>query len=150
MSERDGMDMDGLDMDGFDPAAAGWRELPDVGFTALVGPIWEREDGTAVRYGMLTRACHVNANGVVHGGVIATFADCSLAFANRLASGGRKQATIQLDIHYVESAQVGDFLEADVVVSRSGRSVAFMTGQITAGGRLIATAQGVWKLLGPA
>lgn len=131
----------------FDPAAEGWRAMEDIGFTAQIGPIWERDEGGTVRYGLLTRDIHINANGVVHGGVIATFADCSLAFANRRASGGRRQATIQLDVHYVASAQVGEFLEADVSVSRSGRSVAFMRGRISAGSRLIATAQGVWKLL---
>ncbi len=130
----------------FDPAAHGWRQKDDTGFSAIVGPIWEREESGGVRYGMLTHAMHVNSNGVVHGGVIATLADSALAYASRRASGGRRQATIQLDVHYVDSGHIGEFLEVEAIVTRTTRSVAFVTGRISAGDRLVATAQGVWRL----
>ena len=133
-------------MDEFNPAAHGWRPNPEPGFTAHIGPVWERPDGERTRYGMVMRDIHANLNGVVHGGVIATFADFSLALECRRVTNGARQATIQLDIHYLDAGRIGEFIEADCTVTRSARSVVFVTGRILAGDRLIATAQGVWKI----
>jgi len=133
-------------MDSFNPADHGWLRNEEPGFTAHIGPIWEKPEGERTRYGMLMRDIHANVNGVVHGGVIATFADFTLALECRRVTNGARQATIQLDIHYLDAGRIGEFIEADCTVTRSARSVVFVTGQILAGSRLIATAQGVWKI----
>jgi acyl-coenzyme A thioesterase PaaI-like protein len=49
----------------------------------------------------------------------------------------------------VDAVHVGDFVEMDCEVVRKTRSVVFMRGTLTVGGRIVATADGIWKLLGP-
>lgn len=130
----------------FDPRAQGWRENQEPGFTAFIGPLWEKEVDGRMRYGLLTRDLHGNLNGIVHGGVIATFADFALALESRRINDGAKQSTIQLDLHYIDAGRIGEFLESECEVTRQTRSVTFVTGRILAGSRIVATALGIWKI----
>src|SRR3546814_19268251 len=66
----------------FDPLAAGWKQRHGQGpFTQLVGPIFARReaDGTSA-YGLLAEERHTNSRGVVHGGMLMTFADHMLGW----------------------------------------------------------------------
>ncbi len=135
----------------FEPEAAGWRPMRDDSFIRLVGPLWTRvvadpgRDGER-RYGFLAEARHLNRGGVVHGGMLMTFADQALGLAAWAANGDRPQVTIQLDTHFVSSAQEGEFVEARGRVVRHARSIMFLAGELFVGDRIVATAAGVWKL----
>ena len=138
-----------LSMDPVDkmaPADLGWSANREPGFTAVVGPVWERPEGDRIRYGLLTHVMHANLNGIVHGGLIAVFADFALAMESRRVNQGAQQATIQLDIHFADAVQIGEFIEADCVVTRATRSVTFVTGRILVSERVVATANGIWKI----
>lgn len=130
----------------FDPRMQGWRENNEPGFTAFIGPLWEKSFDGRMRYGLLTRDLHVNLNGIVHGGVIATFADFALALESRRINNNARQSTIQLDIHFMDAGRIGEFIESECEVSRQTRSVTFVSGRILAGARVIATAIGIWKI----
>ena len=45
-------------------------------------------------------------------------------------------------------AQIGEFIEAKCKVVRRTRSLVFMSAELVAGERIVATANGVWKALG--
>ncbi len=132
----------------FDPAAAGWEVIAMSEFIDLIGPVWQREGEAGPLYGLLIAGKHRNRNGVVHGGVMATLLDMALGRVAAEAQGGRRQATINLDLQFLESVQVGEFLVAECRVVRATRSILFMQGHLRVGDRVCAAAQGVWKILG--
>jgi acyl-coenzyme A thioesterase PaaI-like protein len=55
---------------------------------------------------------------------------------------------VQLNVHFISGAKQGDFLVAEGEVMRVTRSIVFVRGRLTAGDKLIAYADGVWKRLG--
>lgn len=130
----------------FDPRMQGWRKNTEPGFTAFIGPLWEKSVGGRMRYGLLTRDLHVNLNGIVHGGVIATFADFALALESRRINNNARQSTIQLDVHFMDAGRIGEFIESECEVTRQTRSITFVSGRILVGERVIATAIGIWKI----
>ena len=132
----------------FDPAAAGWEAYRDDGFVGLVGPFWSRPDGDGFRYAFMAAPKHHNRRGVVQGGMLMTFADRSMGMTCWYANGKQAQATIQLDMHFIDAVQIGEFVEAHYRVVRRTRSVVFMSADLMVGARLVATASGMWKVLG--
>ncbi|HLH90265.1 MAG TPA: PaaI family thioesterase [Xanthobacteraceae bacterium] len=132
----------------FDPAAAGWEPYRDDGFIGLVGPLWSRPHGDSFRYAFQAEPKHHNRRGVVQGGMLMTFADRSMGMTCWHANGRQPQATMQLDMHFIDAVQIGDFVEAHCRVVRRTRSVVFMSGELMVGDRVVATANGVWKTLG--
>lgn len=132
----------------FDPASNGWEPHADTGFIGLIGPLWQRWDGERWMLGLVTQPKHHNRRGVVQGGVLMTLADRALGTMAWHATGRRPQATIQLDVHFVETIRIGEFVEARCEVVRRTRSVVFMRGTLTVGTRVVATANGIWKILG--
>jgi acyl-coenzyme A thioesterase PaaI-like protein len=132
----------------FDPAAAGWEPYPDKGFIGLVGPFWMRQCGDSFRYAFLAQPKHENRRGVVQGGMLMTFADRSMGMTCWYANGRRPQATVQLDVHFIDAVQIGDFIESRCRVVRRTRALVFMSGELVVGDRVVATANGVWKTLG--
>lgn len=132
----------------FDPAAHGWKTLDEPGYPARMGGFWRKAEGDAIVYGLLTDADHVNRNGSIHGGAVLSLADHALGHTSVDAGQGRKQATVQLDVQFVAAPMEGDFLIARGTVVRMTRSLVFMRAEIMVEDRLIATANGIWKILG--
>lgn len=132
----------------FDPAAAGWEPYQDEGFIGLVGPFWMRPVGESYEYAFLAESKHHNRRGVVQGGMLMTFADRSMGMTCWYANGKVPQATVQLDVHFIDAVQVGEFVEAKCKVVRRTRSLIFMSAELAVGPRVVATANGVWKALG--
>jgi uncharacterized protein (TIGR00369 family) len=127
--------------------ADGWRPLEADGFIAHVGPLWRRRDGDGVSLGFHVEDKHLNRRGVVQGGMLATLADRAMGLASRLSNDGMPQTTIQLELHYLDAAQLGEFVEARCRVSKRSRYVIFMGADVLAGDRLVATARGIWKVM---
>jgi acyl-coenzyme A thioesterase PaaI-like protein len=132
----------------FDPAAAGWERYDADGFIGLVGPLWHRPAGDSFRYAFLAEPKHHNRRGVVQGGMLMTFADRAMGMTCWYANERQPQATAQLDMHFVDAVQIGEFVECRCKVVRRTRSRVFMSGELVVGERVVATANGVWKTLG--
>ncbi len=133
---------------GFEPAAEGWEPYRDDGFIGLVGPFWVRPWGDSFRYAFMAEPKHHNRRGIVQGGMLMTFADRSMGMTCWYANERQPQATVQLDMHFVDAVQIGEFVEAKCTVVRRTRSLIFMSAELVVGARLVATANGVWKTLG--
>ena len=99
-------------------------------------------------FGLLTDARHANRRGVVHGGMLVTLMDHALGAVVWEAVGRAPIATIQLDAHFLAAVRPGEFVEARGQVVRRTRSVVFVRGALTAGGREVLAASGIWKVLG--
>ena len=132
----------------FDPAAAGWEIYGDEGFVGLVGPFWMRKSGDGYCYAFTAEPKHHNRRGVVQGGMLMTFADRSMGMTCWYANDRRPQATVQLDVHFVDAVQIGEFVEARCRVVRRTHSLIFMSAELVVGTRVVASANGVWKTLG--
>jgi uncharacterized protein (TIGR00369 family) len=127
-----------------------WLEMEDPGFIGLIGPIFYRPlAGGMGRFRFLGEPKHQNRNGVVHGGMLMAFADRSLGFTARQNAPDRKQATIQLDVHFIRPARIGQTIDMECRIVRETRSLAFVDGVLTVDGETIATARGVWKITSP-
>jgi len=132
----------------FEPAAHGWEPYSDDGFIGLVGPFWTRSEGGTHRFALLVQPKHHNRRGVLQGGMLMTFADRSMGMTCWYANGKQPQATVHLDVHFVDAVHVGEFVEAKCKVVRRTRSLIFMSAELVVGERVAGTANGVWKTLG--
>ncbi len=134
----------------FDPHAAGWRRMPAEGYPALIGPFWakRREGGEGWRYGFLAEPRHLNDGGVIHGGMLMSFADDVLGLTVWEAAGRRMCTTVQLNTHFIAPLRVGEFLEGEAEILRATRTVVFVRGLLRVGDRTCVAADGVWKILG--
>jgi len=91
---------------------------------------------------------HLNPGGVTHGGFIMSLMDSGMGTAaHRVLGKNARAATISLDVKFVSASKAGDLLLGTAVVLRKTRSLVFMQGELRCGEQLIATAEGIWKVL---
>lgn len=133
----------------FDPAAAGWEMIHNhTAFGDLVGPIWKRDVDGRPRFGFVVAPKHLNRAGNLHGGMLMTLADQAMAMTARVATGGKRHATIELNTQFIGGVRLGEFVEAVPEVVRATRSVVFMQAKMLVGDRVVVTTSGIWKILG--
>jgi uncharacterized protein (TIGR00369 family) len=125
----------------------GWTVVDTSGFLNLIGPLWHRVSNGDHEYAILAQDKHHNRRGLVQGGVLMTLADRASGMIARLVSGRPTLATIQMDVHFVDSGRIGELLVARPRVVRATRSLIFTTAEVTATGRCVVTASGVFKVL---
>lgn len=128
----------------------GFEPMPLSGaFVEAVGPIYQRRDGEGWRFGMAIEARHANPTGVAHGGVLITLLDHVFGKLVWDALRDRTAATISLNADLLAAARPGDWVEAEGGVSARTLSLVFVRGRAVRGEVTLATASGVWKVLGP-
>jgi uncharacterized protein (TIGR00369 family) len=124
-----------------------WQPRLTNDFPHFVGPILERlEEGRRI-FAFKADARHVNDRGVVHGGMLVTFAD--QAFGELVLDSVQRRlcATVQLNSHFIAAVQVGDLVEARGEIVRGTRSLVFIRGLLSVGDRTVVAIDGVWKVL---
>ncbi len=102
-----------------------------MSFRELLGiDIDERGDGRAK---LLFRANeeHLNDGGIVHGGAIATLADCAMgsALASTLDEG-EQPVTVEAKVNYLEPGELGT-LVAEAHVRRKGKRFTVLEAEVT-------------------
>jgi acyl-coenzyme A thioesterase PaaI-like protein len=132
----------------YDPAADGWKVLPERGFPVVVGTFWSKRFGDAYRFGFVAEERHANVGGVVHGGMLVTFVDDLLGASVWFAVKQRPVTTVQLNTRFISPARPGDFVTLVPEIQRVTKSVVFVRGEVFVGDRLVLSADGVWKILG--
>jgi len=125
----------------------GWKMVETTGFIQLIGPLWQRQIDGAHEYALVAEDKHHNRRGLVQGGVLMTFADRTCGMTARFVTDKPTMATIQLDVHFVESGKIGETLISRPRVVRATRSLIFVNTEVTVEKRVIATANGVFKIL---
>jgi uncharacterized protein (TIGR00369 family) len=132
-----------------DPARDGWKKLlAETGFEHHVGPLWAKliEPGRA-KFGFRAGPQHVNPFGVVHGGMLVTFADHVMGSLVWYVTGKGPSTTVSLNSDFASSARVGDWIEGEAMLVRKGASLIFVRGEISVGTRIVLATTGVWKVL---
>jgi acyl-coenzyme A thioesterase PaaI-like protein len=125
----------------------GWAIVETSGFLHLIGPLWHRLVNGEHEYALATEDKHHNRRGLVQGGVLMTFADRTCGMTARYVSGKPMLATVQLDTHFVEAGKIGEVLISKPRVVRATRSLIFIGTEVTVDKRVIAMANGVFKIL---
>lgn len=135
---------------GAPPWPEAWDTCPNQeGFSCTAGPYREcRWEDRWIR-AFLVESRHLNPEGVVHGGVIASFADylCYRAIGDVLGHAIRF-ATLTLTLNYLAAAKPGGLVLGQGRLTRQTRSVLFVAAEIEDGHRPIATASAVYKVIG--
>ncbi|MDH4872404.1 PaaI family thioesterase [Pseudomonas sp. BN515] len=102
----------------------------------------------AAEFRMPIEARHLNRQGMLHGGLVATLLDAACGYAGLHASEDEEEihgVTVMLNIAYLKAARAGTVI-AQGRVNRSGRSLYFAEASLeTLDGELLATAQGTFK-----
>lgn len=129
---------------------AGWTSSEPDAFSGIVGSLWSRGSGAEATFGFIAEARHSNGHlGTVHGGMLMTFADIALGCAVVAALGAPICATAQLQLHFVAGARVGDFVTCRPEIIRRTSQLIFMRGLINVGDKIVASTDGIWKVLEP-
>ena len=131
-----------------DLVAAGyktWEGQPDA-FETMTGPFYLREDEDGVRCAFVSEAKHCNAHGMLHGGLLMTFADFSLfAFARKVLDGAC--VTVGFNAEFISAGKPDALVEATGEVVRATRSLLFVRGMITSGDATLLSFSGILKKL---
>jgi uncharacterized protein (TIGR00369 family) len=117
-------------------------------FEIYVGPVFEMGEKGAKRYALRVDQRHINGRGVVHGGMLLTFADAALGQAAWDATDRAPSVTLNMQAHFLRGAREGDLIEVNPRLMRATRALLFIRGDFTVQGETIMTVASLWKLLG--
>jgi uncharacterized protein (TIGR00369 family) len=128
--------------EGFDPH---FRQSP---VTNPWEPLFSRRIDGTVQIGLWLREVHCNSRGRLHGGVIAALADnaMGLSCGSSLPSV-EGLVTVSLAVDYVGAAKIGQWLQIEPRVLRTGKSMGFADALVTADGAIIARASATFRVM---
>lgn len=131
-----------------DDVPAGFRLFEySMGFLDHVGPLYWRPDSGEFALGFRVGERHVNPAGIVHGGMLVTVADMTLALGTRQAEGiDAFLPTINLNCDFLAPARLGDWVEGRVLHTKATRRTAFATCLLSVDGDDILRASGIMKI----
>ena len=90
---------------------------------------------------------HLNGAGITHGGFIAAFVDAGAGTAAHRSTDQSPCVTISLELKFISAVQLGQELVGKTKIQKKTKSLIFLTCELTAGNKIVATASGVWKIL---
>jgi uncharacterized protein (TIGR00369 family) len=116
-------------------------------FLDHVGPFYSRGKGEALSIGLRVLAHHLNARGLVHGGVLMTMADIALGYAMATAAEPPISAvTSHLSTDFAGSARLDDWIESRVDIQKLGKTLCFANVYLCVGDARIVRASGVFAV----
>ncbi len=120
-------------------------------------PIYVKMTDAGGILGIEVRDVHCNARGFAHGGLIASLSDNTMGMSlvlkarEKFANDKISAVTLSMTTDYIDSAQIGDWLEFRAGVLKVGRSIGFTEMKVVATRdgeeRLIARANASFKLV---
>jgi acyl-coenzyme A thioesterase 13 len=128
--------------EGFEPI---FRRSP---FLELLGPIYNKKTEHCLVIGFRAEEKHCNARGLVHGGVLSSLADIALGY--NVAFQGDEPTpvvTASLTIDYAGSAKLGDWIEVETEIQKTGKRMAFANCYFNLGSTRIVRASGVFSVI---
>lgn len=129
---------------------AGFRRFRGTtGFVGVNGPLFFLHEGSLFKLGFRVEERHCNPMGICHGGMLATFADMLMPIgAITLVPELRQRflPTVSLQVDFISPAKLGDWIEGEMQVLRTTRSMVFAQGLVTSGGVMAMRCSGVFKI----
>jgi len=115
--------------------------------TAPWEPLFSRRGERSVEIGLWLREAHCNSRGFLHGGVIAALADNAMGLSCVAAHPGVKGAlTVSLNVDYLASAALGQWLRIEPRVIKVGGTLSFADALVTADDTIIARANATFRM----
>jgi|TARA_B110000003_G_C16145495_1_gene337464 acyl-coenzyme A thioesterase PaaI-like protein len=90
---------------------------------------------------------HLNAAGIVHGGFISAVIDAGAGTAAHRAVGNSPCVTISLELKFISPVKLEQELIGFTKIQKKTKSMVFLTCELKALDKIVATASGVWKIL---
>jgi uncharacterized protein (TIGR00369 family) len=122
----------------------------DAGFRELVGTALSiAEEGRAV-VSVRAEKRHLNPNGTVHGGVVYTLVDVSMAEALRtISQESDRPVTIEIKVNYLEPGRPGT-LTSTAQVRKGGKRVTIVEAEVAQedDDEIVALATGTYTIVG--
>lgn len=127
----------------------GYSEISLVDpFEVHVGPAYQQGAPGSRRFAFRVDERHVNRRGVVHGGMMLTFADLALGAAAWDLTDRAPCVTLGMQTQFLKPAHIGDIVEVQPQLLRRTRALLFLRGDFLVESEAVFTATSVWKLLG--
>ncbi len=131
-------------------------------FIQHIGPLYASQDERGFVLGLLVAKHHCNTAGRLHGAMICAVADIALgrnigwdiysrrssAEKETIDQHGVSMVTTNLSADFVGTARVGPWVETEVDVQRTGKTLGFANAYLVAGEERIARASGVFSSRG--
>ncbi len=90
---------------------------------------------------------HLNSAGITHGGFISAMVDAGAGTAAHKAANQSSCVTISLELKFISAIKLGQELLGKTKIQKKTKSMIFLTCELTASNKIVATASGVWKIL---
>ena len=112
----------------------------------LVGPVYQHRDDPAV-IGLELDERHTNSRGFCHAGVLVALADTIMGHTiERAASPPSRLVTVTLTTDFISTARIGDWLQGQATIRRSGRRIAFGSCDFRRDDQLVFTASAIFAV----
>jgi uncharacterized protein (TIGR00369 family) len=127
---------------GFEPH---FRKAP---FSDPWEPLYSKKTEKAVIMGLRLAKAHTNARGLIHGGLIASLADNAMGYSCSQVTGWTTSyVTVSLNVDYVGSAKIGQWLAVECEVIKTGSTLCFAQSLIKADDAVIARASATFRVV---
>ncbi len=128
---------------GFEP-----YDLSSMPYLSGFGDVYVHTGVDHLLLGLRVQPNHSNSLGVAHGGMLATIVDVACGRALRQQSEtNRPVVTISLDLKYLSSARLGDWLEVHTSVRKGSGNIVFCNCEVRVGERVVITSANVFKFI---
>ena len=118
------------------------------GFMQNIGDLsFKKIDETNFEYSIKILESFLNTGGIAHGGFIATIADTGMGNAAHISAGNKRCVTIHFDIKFISAGKLNEKLIGKVKVLKRTKTLVFISSEIFAAEKIVATASGTWKIL---
>ncbi len=108
-----------------------------------VGPFYKNKN--TQRTGMFTEPGHCNDSGIVHGGILMTFADFTISALALWACPGESVVTVSLNCDFMASGEAGAWISGQGTVLRRTNSLVFAQGTVSSDDTTLLAFNGVIK-----
>jgi acyl-coenzyme A thioesterase PaaI-like protein len=125
------------------PPAGFVRSSERGAFSNHNGPYFHSPEGAQAFFALKR---HCNSIGLIHGGMLSAFLDGVLAGAAARGGAGTP-ITVHLSIDFLDMGRAGDWVIGEASLTRATSDLAFVEGRAHVGGRSLARATGVFKLM---
>tara|TARA_Y100000590_G_scaffold149522_1_gene171775 strand:- start:650 stop:1075 length:426 start_codon:yes stop_codon:yes gene_type:complete len=90
---------------------------------------------------------HLNSAGIVHGGFIAAIVDAGAGTAAHRTASNNPCVTISLELKFISAVKLRQELFGITKIKKKTKSLVFLTCELSAEKKIVASASGVWKIL---
>ena len=102
---------------------------------------------TQYEFTVKVKEIHLNTGKIAHGGFLSTIADTGMGTAAHRAAGDKRCVTINLDIKFISAGKLNEKLVGKVKVLKRTKTLVFISSEIFASEKIVATASGTWKII---